>query len=84
MPTGKAAGRPGVKYPFASLNVCDASITECFLVPVGTQVEKTVADRIRLHAGRWRKETGNTTFKFTVAPTLAADGTAVIGVWRTA
>lgn len=74
-------GAPGNKYPFA-----DMQVGQSFFVEIGEAEPEKVADRMKGSGARWRKLTGATDTKFTVAVTTHPEDVTkeVVGVWRTA
>ena len=81
-PERKAAGRPPVKYPFA-----DMVVKASFFVPIegdAPDAKKKLIERLRTNAARFKKSSGNDTFKFLVAEhTDPETKVPSVGVWRT-
>lgn len=80
IPVYKPAGRPGAEYPFV-----DLMVTDSFFVPLGQETKKTVLNRVRSKATRWKKSSGLTGIKLRVSASTDPDtNLPAIGVWRVA
>lgn len=80
VPEPVAAGRPAVKYPFG-----DMAVKSCFFVPIGKEQAKKLLQRVRTSSSRYRKASGNTTWKFRCVLRENPDTLEPsVGVWRIA